>query len=114
MNSANILVLACRRLPEELNGDGCFSSALFKTLAGYGYEMAHSRLLTLRYAVPDLPASAPPSRSCGCKALSSNVSDAELFSFQRKTFFHFRRMGELRSKGLSDVYARDPYGHWYL
>ena len=81
------LCIFLRRLPEELNGDGCYGSVLFRVLSGHGYHMAHIRLASIRYAVPDLyPASTSPSRTCGCKALSSPAADANLASFQHKVF----------------------------
>lgn len=75
------------RLPEELNGDGCFSSALFRVLSGYGYHMAHSRLVMVSYIAPELVSeSTIPSRSCGCRALSSSPGDVSIGLFQRRLF----------------------------
>lgn len=73
------------RLPEELNGDGCYSSALFRVLSGYGYRMAHSRLVSVSYSHPDfISSSIQMSNSCGCIELSSRATDEALMKFQTK------------------------------
>lgn len=95
------------RLPEEMNGPGCFGSALLRIMAGAGYTLEWAPVVALEAEVEGAAEAHASQSSCGC----IHGSDPNVLRgmASRMNSFYLRAV-ELRSTGISALHTSRPFG----
>ena len=104
------------RFPEELGGQGCFGSSIFRILVGSGFHLhwagSHAFATTLAVAGSTNPTlSNLDSKSEACSCAHSDLSKPEkLLNFAIMLNKYFHRVVELRANALGGLFADEGFG----